>query len=155
MTSNTTATDHRDIEFVDADEALRERIERNWGLHVSRHLHIDDGFTIAVLHGDTVAGVVSVKWCELPLPFEATREAYIDIIEVAEGFRRQGIGARLVELSLSRAKAGGACQVRAWSTNNRRGVILMWRALGFVLCPTEHMMWGPRVTGYFVARRLE
>ncbi len=30
----------------------------------------------------------------------------------------------------------------------------MWKALGFALCPVTHTMWGPEITGYFVAKRI-
>ena len=49
----------------------------------------------------------------------------------------------------------GACQLRAWSTNDKVEAIPMWKALGFTLCPVTHAMWGPQVTGYFAALRLD
>jgi len=33
--------------------------------------------------------------------------------------------------------------------------IPMWKKPGFSLCPVTHSLWGPEITGYFVAKRLD
>jgi GNAT superfamily N-acetyltransferase len=141
-----------DIHFVEADEQWRPRIAREWGEWALRELHIHDGFTLVALHRDRPVGLISVYWRTLPAPLPPTREGYIDIIDVAAEYRRRGIARTLVDMSLERAKAAGAYQLRAWSTHDKREAIPMWKALGFGLCPTTHAMWGEEVTGYFVVR---
>ena len=47
-------------------------------------------------------------------------------------FRRQGIGAALVHEVLAWAKAGGACTVELWVTEQRTEAVCFYRALGFV-----------------------
>lgn len=143
-----------DIRFVDIDGPLRERLKAErpfW----ARHMQTGDGFTLAALDGEKLAGVISVEWCDLPPPLPPMREGYVNIIEVVEKYRRKGIALRLVELALAKAKTEGAAQLRAWSTNEKVEAIAMWKALGFSLCPVTHSMWKTEVTGYFVARRAD
>lgn len=118
-------------------------------------MHREDGFSIVAFHGEKPVGLVSLRWQTLPPPLPPTCEGYIDIIEVVEGCRRKGIARKLIELSLERAKAHGVAQLRAWSTDDKTKAAAMWKALGFALCPATHSMWGPQVTGYFVAKRLD
>jgi GNAT superfamily N-acetyltransferase len=118
-------------------------------------MHLEDGFSIVAFHREKPVGLVSVRWQTLPSPLPPTCEGYIDIIEVVEAYRRKGIARKLIELSLARAKAHGAAQLRAWSTDDKTEAIPMWKALGVALCPTTHSMWGPEISGYFVAKRLD
>jgi GNAT superfamily N-acetyltransferase len=144
-----------DVRFVDADPALRERLGKEWGACAARHMHLEDGFSLVAFHGEKPVGLVSVRWQTLPQPLPPSCEGYIDIIEVVEAYRRKGLARKMVQLSLERAKDGGAVQLRAWSTDDKTEAIPMWKALGFALCPATHSMWGPQVTGYFVAKRLD
>ena len=98
---------------------------------------MEDGFTLLALHGDELAGMISVYWKELPAPLAGSCEAYIDILEVHKDFRRQGIAARLIGLSAERARAQGAIQLRSWSSLDKQEAIPMWKALGFGLCPAD------------------
>ena len=143
-----------DIRFVDADEPLRERmtaIHPRW----AKCLCIESGFSVVAVHGARPVGIISVKWKELPPPLPPAREGYINIIEVKDGYRRRGIARKLVELSLAKARAEGAAQLRAWSTNDKTEAIPIWKTLGFALCPATHSMWKTEVTGYFVAKRVD
>ncbi len=74
------------LTFVDADEALRERIGRAWGPVVAAHMHLTDGFTLVALDTGEPVGLVSVAWRALPPPLPDTIEGFIDIIEVRPGF---------------------------------------------------------------------
>ena len=100
-------------------------------------------------------GLVSVRWSELPPPLPPAREGYVDIIEVVPEYRRKGIARKMIEISMRKCKGEGACKVRAWRTDDKAEAIPMWKALGFALCPTTHSMWGPEITGYFVAKRID
>lgn len=142
------------ITYTDADEAWRERIDREWGHLAARHMHLADGFSIVALAGAEPVGLIAVVWRDLPAPLAPTVEAYIDIIEVRPAFRRQGIAARLVELAAARARTRGAYQLRAWSSADKVEAIPMWRALGFGLCPATTYPDGQEVRGFFVARPL-
>jgi GNAT superfamily N-acetyltransferase len=143
-----------DVAIVEADEALRRRLGREWGPVVAAHVHLSDGFSLVALRDDEPVGLIAVVWRALPPPLPATVEAFIDIIEVRADSRRRGLARRLVALAEERARAGGAYQLRAWSSADKTQVIPMWRALGFGLCPATTYPRGEAVEGYFVARVL-
>lgn len=143
-----------EVTYCDAGATLRERVRREWGEVAARHMPLDDGFSIVALAGDKPVGLIGVVWRLLPPPLPHTEEAFIDIIEVQADFRRRGIAAQLVARSTERARARGAYQLRAWSSEDKFEVISMWRALGFGLCPATTYPRGEEVRGYFVTRVL-
>ncbi|MFT3894878.1 MAG: GNAT family N-acetyltransferase [Anaerolineales bacterium] len=142
------------IQFVDVDNALKDRVMHEWGEKIAQHMHIEDGFSIVALQENCLAGLISVYWKFLPPPLHDVLEGYIDIIEVHKDFRRQGIAKQLVQLSLERAKEKGAYQLRAWSSLDKNEAIPMWKALGFGLCPATTYPLGQEVKGYFVTQQL-
>jgi len=143
-----------DIRYTDCDDDTKRRVASAMGEVIGRHIRLEDGFAFAALDGDRPVGIIAVYRRRLPPPLLQTDEGFINIIEVSEGYRRQGIGTRLVELSLERCRALRLHQVRAWSSEDKTEAIPMWKALGFALCPaTEHPR-GLEVKGYFVARQL-
>lgn len=146
--------DRPGVRYVEADQTLRARIASEWGQKAAAHVHLSDGFGIVALAGDALAGLISVYWQELPSPLSSTREAYIDIIEVAPAFRRQGIARRLILLAEERARQEGVPQMRAWSSEDKREALQMWRSLGWGLCPAATCPGGREVRGFFVTRRL-
>lgn len=142
------------IDYIEADEAWRQRIAQEGGEIAARHMHIADGFTLLALCDGQPVGLLSVYWRPLPPPLHATDEGYIDIIEVLAGFRRRGIASHLVALATERARARGVYQLRAWSSEDKVEAIPMWRALGFGLCPATTYPGGQQVNGYFVVKVL-
>lgn len=140
----------KEIQYVDAGEALRDRIGREWSEMAARHMHTADGFSIVAVAGDEPVGLIAVVWRELPPPLPAMVEAYIDIIEVRRDYRRRGIASHLVRLAATRARERGAYQLRAWSSDDKTEAIPMWRVLGFGLCPATTCPRGQAVQGYFV-----
>jgi len=142
------------LTFVDADEAMRERIGRALGPVAAAHMHLGNGFTLVALDADEPVGLLAVVWRALPPPLPDTVEGFIDIIEVRPAWRRRGVARQLVALAAARAGAAGAYQLRAWSSADKMEAIPMWRALGFGLCPATTYPRGESVRGYFVARPL-
>lgn len=142
------------IQFVDADESLKNRVAEEWGEKAARHMHLKDGYSILALQGNNLIGLISVYWKSLPPPLPDTWEGYIDILEVHKDFRRRGIATRLIDMALDRAKDKGAYQVRSWSSLDKKEAIPMWKALGFGLCPASTYPKGQEVKGYFVTKLL-
>lgn len=142
------------IQFIDADEVIKTRVLNEWGEKAARHMHLTDGFSMIVLHRETLAGLISTYWKKLPVPLNDDFDAYIDILEVHKDFRRQGIARRLIEISMERAKRTGMRQIRAWSSEDKIEAIRMWKALGFGLCPATTYSNGQEVKGFFVAKTL-
>ncbi len=138
------------ILYQEADQRLKNRIRSEWGEIAARHMHLTEGFSlVASLEGLSV-GLISVYWRALPPPLEDACEGYVDIIEVLPEYRRRGVAAKLVELAAERARNKGAHQLRAWSSEDKTEAILMWRALGFGLCPAKTYPKGQEINGFFV-----
>lgn len=144
----------QEISYRYADAATVEWAAREWSTVVSKHMCIDNGFTIVVCVKSTPIGVIAIKWCELPAPLSGTRDAYIDIIEVRPQYRRLGIARELIMRAAERAVSEGAYQLRGWSSEDKKEAIPMWKALGFALCPTTIYPRGQDVKGYYFARVL-
>jgi ribosomal protein S18 acetylase RimI-like enzyme len=142
------------LDFVDADKALKDKVRYEWGEKVAHHMHLEDGFSILVMQENLLVGLISIYWKTLPAPLLETQEGYIDILEVQEDFRRRGVATQLINLSLERAKERGVFQIRAWSSLDKTEAIPMWKALGFGLCPATTYPNGQEVKGYFVVKLL-
>jgi len=142
------------IKFVNADAALKDRVRDEWGEKVAHHMHLENGFSILAMQENMIVGLISAYWKTLPAPLPETQEAYIDILEVQEDFRRRGVATQLINLALERAKEKGVYQVRAWSSSDKTEAIPMWKALGFGLCPATTFPKGREVKGYFVVKLL-
>ena len=138
------------LQFLDADELVKMRVESEWGEKVARHMHLTDGFSIVALQGETLAGLISTYWKNLPAPLDQEFDAYIDILEVHRDFRRQGIARRLIELAIEKARQKGMRQIRAWSSEEKTEAIRMWKALDFGLCPATIYSNSQEIKGFFV-----
>jgi ribosomal protein S18 acetylase RimI-like enzyme len=143
-----------EIQFVNADDVLKNRVREEWGEKTAQHMHLEDGFSILAMQGNNLVGLISVYWKLLPSPLPETCEGYIDILEVHKDFRRRGIATRLIDISVERAKEKGVYQMRSWSSLDKAEAIPMWKALGFGLCPATTYPKGQEVKGYFVAKSL-
>jgi GNAT superfamily N-acetyltransferase len=143
-----------EIRYVECDAGLKRQIGEVMGELAERHIRLEDGYAFVALDGETPVGLIAVYRRQLPDPLAETDEGFINIIEVAESHRRQGIARRLVEMSIDRCRKEGRHQLRAWSScGSADEAIRMWKALGFGLCPaTEHPR-GQEVKGYFVAHK--
>ncbi|MCL2301139.1 MAG: GNAT family N-acetyltransferase [Firmicutes bacterium] len=119
-----------------------------WILHTDV-MHFDqDSHTVGAFEGDTPVGFISVY----PKKRFGGMEAYIDVIEVAESRRRQGVARTMLAMSADWARARGCRRLRAWSTADKTEAIAMWRALGYRLRPVYARK---RLTGYYVTKRLK
>jgi ribosomal protein S18 acetylase RimI-like enzyme len=139
---------------MEADQAIKARVLNEWGEKAARHMHLTNGFSIAALHGEMLAGLISTYWREFPTPLNGDFDAYIDILEVNRDFRRNGIATQLIEISMRRAKQMGMRQIRAWSSEDKIEAIHLWKALGFGLCPVTIYPKGRELKGYFVVKVL-
>jgi GNAT superfamily N-acetyltransferase len=147
-------TDSDIIEYLEIDDSWRARIAKAWNEKVERHLHFSDGFTIVALHEKYSVGIISVYWRELPAPLPATIEGYINILEVRPAYRKRGIARQLINLSIDKARAYQAFQLRSWSSEDKVEAISMWKQLGFGLYPATTFSRGQEVHGFFVAKIL-
>jgi 1,4-dihydroxy-2-naphthoyl-CoA hydrolase len=142
------------VRYLEVDGALRDLVEETWGGKVARHIHLTDGFSLIAFAGEELAGLISVVWRELPQPSAAGEEAFIDIIEVAPKYRRQGIARNLLRRAAARTRDRGAHQFRAWSSEDKVEAIAMWQAIGFALCPAIEYHGGREIRGFYAAKVL-
>ena len=143
-----------DMHFTLADERKLKQIIEKWTWVRREWLHIEDGFTVVVLERNKVVGFISVRWRNLSEPLEGIKEGFIDIIEVDDKYRRQGIATRLIQMSEQQCIANGACQIRAWSSEDKVEAIHLWHSLRYCLCPAADYPRGKPIHGYFVAKSL-
>jgi GNAT superfamily N-acetyltransferase len=148
------STNNENIEYLEIDESWKPRIAEEWNEKVERHLDFSDGFAIVALQEKLSIGIISVYWRELPFPLASTIEGYINILEVRPAYRKRGIARQLIKLSIEKAQAHKAYQVRSWSSEDKVEAIPMWKQLGFGLCPATTFPGGQEVHGFFVARIL-
>lgn len=144
------------INFVEVDKMLKKKIANEWGEVVDRHIRIDNGFAVAAIDNQKIVGFLSISWLELPQPLFDTKEAFIDIIEVFEAYRRKGIARKMIEMIIKHAKHEKAFQIRAWSSDDKKEAMPMWKTFGFGMCPISiiSQKTGNPIKGYFVAKVL-
>jgi ribosomal protein S18 acetylase RimI-like enzyme len=135
---------YRKLDQSDADQA-----KNIFGQEGVDHLHFNDGFSIGAFDGDQIAGLIAAY-------FKSERVVFIDIIEVAEQYRRQGIGKRLVDMGILESKAQNMVTIESWSSLDKTEAIEMWKNLGFELKRTKTMS---RITkglveGFIVSREI-
>lgn len=149
--------DIKSIKLIQADEDLKRKwmsISKWKKEIIEKVMHLHDGFSLIAVHDEKLVGMISVYYSKLEDPIGETDEAYIDVIEVQEEYRRKGIAKMLIDESISYASKDGMHQIRAWSSEDKVEAIKMWRALGFGLCPTTTYPKGKEVKGYYVSKAL-
>ncbi len=122
-----------EIRYVDCDADLHRRVGKVMGEVAERHIRLEDGFAFVALDGNTPVGLIAVYGRSLLDPLADTDEGFINIIEVAEPYRRRGIARSLVEMSIKRCREEGRHQIRAWSSGGSADeAIHMWKSLGLL-----------------------
>ena len=146
------------------DEALRQALVPTFGDWLETYGCLREGpkeITLVALEGSEPVGVLSVYPLAYPPPLTGDRDAYIDVIEVAESHRRRGVARALVAAGEDWARRAGFRQIRAWSSEDKAEAIPMWKALGYCLCPAvmrgqsvHPESAGKPILGYYVAKLL-
>jgi GNAT superfamily N-acetyltransferase len=144
----------KEIQFVECDADLRRRVGEAMGDVAERHVCLDNGFTFVAMDGATPVGLIAIERRRLPAPVPETHGGFVNIIEVAAPYRRQGIARRLVGMSIARCREGGLYQVYGWSSVDKLEAIRMWRVLGFTLCPAIEVHGDQQIKGILFAHRL-
>ncbi len=144
------------MKFIFADNLVAGRIKSEFGDEMAGYLNFDNGFTLAAMDGDEIAGFILASVKKLPYNFENIFESFIDVIEVRKEYRRLGIAKKLLKLCEKESKKRGAYQIRAWSSEDKKEAIAMWKKLGFFLHPQEIISAVTKkpVKGYFAGKVL-
>jgi ribosomal protein S18 acetylase RimI-like enzyme len=144
------------MKFIFADNSIAEKIRLEFGDELAGYLNFENGFTIAAMDGEKIAGFVSASIEKLPYNFENKLEVFIDVIEIKKEYRRQGIARKLLSLIEKEAKKYKAYQIRAWSSEDKKEAIVMWNNFGYFLHPQEIISAVTKkpVRGYFAGKVL-
>lgn len=144
------------MKFIKSDSSIYQEIKKEFGKEKADLLHFNKGFTFIALDDEEITGFVSAKIIELPYAVNDIFESFIDVIEVKEKYRRQGIAKRLLDFVEKESKKLGTYQIRAWSSEDKKEAIMMWKNLEFSLHPQEiiSIVAKKPVKGYFVTKIL-
>lgn len=153
-----------EIIYREIDAGIEERIISQYGSWIRDYGCLKQGegcYRIAALCGGTVAGFAALYPARWIPPLHQYQDAFIDVIEVDEPFRRQGIGSRLAAMMEAFAKAHGYRQIRAWSSDDKAEALHMWYKLGYCMCPAAMLgksvkpgYENQQIVGYYYAKML-
>lgn len=154
------------IIYQEIDPAVEEAIIKQYGSWVRDYGCLSKGegcYRVAAVDMDNgvVAGFAALHPAQWIAPLEQYFDGFIEVIEVAEKYRRQGIGKTLVGLLEKYAAAYGYYQIRAWSSSDKVEALHMWRKLHYCMCPAAMLGQSVReddtpqqIIGYYCAKLL-
>ena len=154
------------VTFQEIDSFIEETIVMQYGSWVRDYKCLVKGkgcYLIAAIDMDNgvVAGFASLHPAQWIVPLEQYDDGFIEVIEVAEAYRRQGIGKALVGLLEKYATTYGYYQIRAWSSSDKTEALHMWHRLNYCMCPAAMLGQSVRkedvhqqIVGYYCAKML-
>lgn len=136
------------------------KIAEIFGDYIMKHncFHFGEGcLSLAAYDNDVPVGIISAYPLVYPRPLENLEDAYIDVLDVNEKYRKQGIARGLITLTEKWAKEYGYSQIRAWSSEDKKEAIPMWYALDYCMCPAKIWVeWCKEIVdGFYVAKKLK
>lgn len=150
------------MRYVTIDPRVEAMIIAQFGAWVKDYdcLRYGEGyFTAAALDGETVAGFIAVHPQSWIPPLERVSDAFIEVIEVAENYRRMGVATQLVQMMENSAREYGYRQIRAWSSDDKVEALNMWLKLGYCMCAAAMLGESVKpaqaqIPGYYCAKLL-
>lgn len=153
------------IKYVDITDEIEKKIIEHFGSWVKEYNCIQRGdgcFTIAALYEDEVVGCAAVHPAQFIPPLEKYYDAFIELIEVDENYRRQGIGKHMVGILEEKSREYGYKQIRAWSSEDKVEALNMWYSLNYCMCPAAMLgqsiapgFENKQIVGYYYAKILK
>jgi len=150
------------IEYKEINDEIEEKIIAWFGDAIIKYdmLPKRDGcYRVAAISNEQIVGFAAVSPAQWTPPLEQYSDAFIHSIEVAESFRRHGIGRRLISMLENWVYDKGYRQIRAWSSYQSPEALHMWYAMGYAMCPaTEPIYENGQIKGlnpgYYYAKIL-
>ena len=143
------------IEYVCATRVMEDRLKAKWDSNAGDFIRFgDDYYSLMAVAEDDPIGLIVAKVRNLPEPLQGVQEAYIDVIEVLPGYRRQGIGSVLVSKAIAWAIENRASQIRAWSDEIRHEALMLWNTMGFTFSKVDFQRGDETWYGFYAAKRL-
>ena len=142
------------IEYKKIDDLIFGKIIDEYGEWVKGYIKIrDDTFSLAAMDCDIPAGFVCVTPRALTYPLEHIKDAYIEVLEVDENYRRKGIARHLINCAEDWARKAGFKQIRTHSDDKAVEAINLWHKFDYGLCPHGYYA-EEGCAGYWVAKVL-
>ena len=107
-----------------------------------------DGFLMIARDDRQIIGFAWAFERSIPAPIGGVHEAFINFIAVNDGFRKVGIGSRLVQACIKKAAENGCYQVRAYCDLRNVASHRLWLKNGFGISPIK--MQDDSIPGSFV-----
>lgn len=104
---------------------------REYGAYLRTLMARDDAIAVVASEATEVIGYAVGRITNLPSFFERRHRGYIHDVFVREGFRRRGVGRRLVEEILAWFRRRGVTLVELTVAANNDAAISFWERLGF------------------------
>ena len=152
------------ILYKEIDAAIEELIVEqygNWVCDYNCFIRGEGCCLIAAMDGEKVAGFAALHPSRWIAPLDQYWDGFIEVIEVAEAYRRQGIGSNLVKFLEEYATSYGYYQIRAWSSEDKTEALNMWRKLNYCMCPAAMLgqsvksgFENQQIVGYYYAKLL-
>ena len=143
------------VDYKEINDLIFDKIIDMYGVWVKKYIILrNDTFAFAAVDGDVPVGFVSVTPRALPYPLEHLEDAFIEVLEVHENYRRQGIGQYLIKCSEDWAKKAGFKQIRTHHNDEAAGAIKLSHKLNYGMCPHDYWIEGTKYSGYWVAKVL-
>ena len=143
------------IKYKQIDHVILEKIVDSYGEGVREYIFIrENTFALAALDGEIPVGFICVTPAALAYPLEQLVDAFIEIYEVHEDYRRQGIGRHLVTCAEEWARSAGFRQIRTHHNNEAANAIKLSNSLNYGLCPYDYWVDGKMYSGYWVSKVL-
>lgn len=152
------------IIYREINDAIEDAIVAQYGSWVRDYdclVRGDGCYLIAAMDGDMVAGFAALHPEQWIAPLEQYSDGFIEVIEVAKAYQRQGIGSTLVKMLEEYAASYGYYQIRAWSSDDKVEALHMWRKLNYCMCPAAMLGQSicegyedQQIVGYYYAKLL-
>ena len=143
------------IDYKGFDDNILGQIVKDGGEWIKECVYgRSDVFALAAMDDDNVVGFICVTPRALDYPLEHLKDAYIEVYDVHENYRRQGIGRHLVTRAEDWVRKNGFKQIRTHHNNEAVAAIKMSYALGYGMCPWDYWIDGEKYSGYWVAKVL-
>ena len=116
----------------------------------------DDSYSLVALKNEDIVGFVSISRKSLTAPLGDIEEAFINIIEVKDEFRRTGIATKLIEKTEKHFKSKKVSQLRGWGNQDEVEAIQLWNKLQFSLVPAliQPNDQNLNVNGYYFVKKI-
>lgn len=143
------------ITFVPGTPEIKQQMQATSESNACDFIRFDsDYFSVFAISDGKPVALVGAKIRSISEPLQSKREVFIDIIEVAPEFYRQGIGTELVKRVIEWATIENASQIRAWTEECREAALLLWDKMGFTFSRVDFQRGEERRYGFYVARNI-